>query len=354
VGLSLDSEGRLMPGDEEVALAIYQALRARGGISSDEELRKAAGVDADQAGRGRRRLNELGLVQVVDGVLEAVEPDTALVRTMDAYHANAAEQVRNATALQHLTHSLMTLYRPAATRDPSQVEVEYIVDRRRKDRTLVALETTSQRSVDAMHPGPMPSAQVLETSLERDIDTMRRGAHLRAMYPLVLLQSPRYSGYLQELHEAGVEVRLLDHAPLDMIIHDRAAVCLPADPDDPGVAMLVVRGAALIRAYSAFYDDFWLRAVPFPMAEPPGSGAAGLTLQERAVIRLMAGGLSDDQIARKMGVHRRTVQRAVAKLMERLHASSRFEAGLKLGQDPELVKALRPTPSGGPSVPAPP
>lgn len=343
-----------MPGDEELALGIYQALRARGGISSEEELCKAAGVDADQAARGRRRLHELGLVQVVDGVLEAVEPDTALVRTMDAYHANAAEQVRNATALQQLTQSLMTLYRPAGTPDPSQVEVEYLIDRRRKDRTLVALESATQHSVDAMHPGPMPSAQVLETSLERDVDTMSRGVHLRALYPLVLLQSPRHSGYLQELHDAGVEVRLLDHAPLDMIIHDRSAVCLPADPEHPGLAMLVVRGVALIRAYSAFYDDFWLRAVPYPLADAAGSGPAGLTLQERTVIRLMAGGLSDDQIARKMGVHRRTVQRAVAKLMERLNATSRFEAGLKLGQDPALVKALRPTPSGGPSVPAPP
>ncbi|SEO78237.1 helix-turn-helix transcriptional regulator [Actinacidiphila rubida] len=344
-----------MPGDEEWALAIYQALRTHGGISSEEELCKAAGVGADQAVRGRKRLHELGLAQVVDGVLEAVEPDTALVRTMDAYHANAAEQVRNATALQQLTQSLMTLYRPAATRDPAQVEVEYVIDRRRKDRTLVALESTTQRSVDAMHPGPMPSAQILETSLERDVALISRGVHLRALYPLVLLQSPRYSGYLQEMHDAGVEVRLLDHAPLDMIVHDRSSVCLPADPEHPGLAMLVVRGVALIRAYGAFYDDFWLRAVPYPAAaEPAGTGAAGLTLQERAVIRLMAGGLSDDQIARKMGVHRRTVQRAVAKLMERLNATSRFEAGLKLGQDPELVKALRPAPSGGPSVPAPP
>jgi hypothetical protein len=35
------------------------------------------------------------------------------------------------------------------------------------------------------------------------------------------------------------------------------------------------------------------------------------------------------------------VQRAVAKLMERLHASSRFEAGLKLAQDPAYAAVLR-------------
>jgi DNA-binding NarL/FixJ family response regulator len=58
------------------------------------------------------------------------------------------------------------------------------------------------------------------------------------------------------------------------------------------------------------------------------------------IIRLMASGLSDDQIARKLGVHRRTVQRAIAKLMERLNASSRFEAGLKLAGDAEFAKTF--------------
>jgi DNA-binding NarL/FixJ family response regulator len=107
--------------------------------------------------------------------------------------------------------------------------------------------------------------------------------------------------------------------------------------------MLLVRGSALIRVLVGFYEDLWLRAVPYEQAhtQDGASVAAQLTVQERTVVRLLAGGLSDDQIARKMGVHRRTVQRAVAKLMERLHASSRFEAGLKLAQDPAYAAALR-------------
>jgi DNA-binding NarL/FixJ family response regulator len=42
-----------------------------------------------------------------------------------------------------------------------------------------------------------------------------------------------------------------------------------------------------------------------------------------------------------MGVSRRTVQRAITKLMDRLHATSRFVAGFKLAKDPQFLRHLR-------------
>lgn len=73
------------------------------------------------------------------------------------------------------------------------------------------------------------------------------------------------------------------------------------------------------------------------------------------MVQLTAEGLSDERIARGTGVPRRTVQRAVAKLLDRLHAMSRFKAGLKLAQDPGLARAVRaphgegPVPGDGPA-----
>jgi DNA-binding CsgD family transcriptional regulator len=191
---------------------------------------------------------------------------------------------------------------------------------------------------------------MLAGSLREDAKLIDRGVQVRAIYPHALLQNAKYARYLHDLSELGAEVRLLGHAPCDLLIFDRTFASLPADPADrDGGAILMIRGSALAASYLAFYEDFWLRAVPYEKAagNGPPSGAE-LTPQERTVIRLMAGGLTDDQIARKMGVHRRTVQRAVSKLMERLHASSRFEAGLKLAQDPEFARTLRGAPSAQP------
>lgn len=339
-----------MPGDEEFALSIYQALRAQGGGAA-EEISAASGLDAEQSERGWRRLRALGLVQDHGGSVEPVEPDTALIRTMDAFHANAAERVRTAATLQNATQTLMTVYRPAVAREASQVEVEFLADRRRKDRALQELNGTTRKFADSLHPGPMPPAQVLEDSLGRDAEMIARGVRVRAIYPQSLLQSTRSARYLSDLSELGAEVRLVDHAPFDLLIMDHMVACLPANPDDPPRSMILIRGAALIRTYVAMYEDYWLRSTPYEHGlSGQGDGESDLTPQERVVIRLMSDGLSDDQIARKMGVHRRTVQRAVAKLMERLQASSRFEAGLKLAQDREYARALRP-PMTRPSAP---
>jgi DNA-binding CsgD family transcriptional regulator len=327
---------------EELALAVYHALRDRGGFSSEEELRVAAGMEAAQVERGRRRLERLGLIEVKDGQIVPVEPDAALVRTMLAHRAGVMEQARRDAEVHDVWASLLTVYRPAAGRDASQVEVEYLTERRRKDRALHALNEMTMRFSDSMHPGP-PPVQMLAGSLREDAKLIDRGVQVRAIYPHALLQNAKYARYLHDLSELGAEVRLLGHAPCDLLIFDRTFASLPADPADrDGGAILMIRGSALAASYLAFYEDFWLRAVPYEKAagNGPPSGAE-LTPQERTVIRLMAGGLTDDQIARKMGVHRRTVQRAVSKLLERLHASSRFEAGLKLAQDPEYARALR-------------
>ena len=338
-----------MSGVEAYALALYHALRERGG-GSTHEIGRAAGLDEEQTGRGLLRLAELGLVQDRDGQMEPVEPDTALVRTMDAYHANAAEQVLKATSLQRATQALMTVYRPAVARDASEVEVEYLTDRRRKDRALIELNTMTRESCDSLHPGTMPPMHVLEHSLAEDAAMVGRGVRVRAIYRQAVTQTPRYARYLHELAETGTEVRLIDHAPFDMLLFDSLVACVPADPDDRRGPMVMIRGTGLVNMCVALFEDYWLRGAPFEATAPGADGETELTPQERVVIRLLAGGLSDDQIARKMGVHRRTVQRAVAKLMERLQASSRFEAGLKLAQEGEFARALRPG-AGRPSAP---
>jgi DNA-binding CsgD family transcriptional regulator len=325
--------------DEDAALALYEMLRTRGG-GHGGDLYPALDPDDAQGGRGWRRLRELGLVQVRDGVAEAVDPDAALARAMDDYQANAAEQLRSGVRLQRVTEALLSVYRPSVQRETSEVAVEFITDPRRKQRTRLDLSDAARGTCGSMHPGPMPPIEVLEASLDHDRTIMARGVRSRAIYPMSCLHSPKYARYLHDLADAGVELRLVDHAPFDMLTFDEDAAVLAADPDRPSDAVIVIRGAALMRSFLAVYEDCWLRGLTLARASATSAEDSEITSQERVIIRLMASGLSDDQIARKLGVHRRTVQRAIAKLMERLNASSRFEAGLKLANDAEFAKTF--------------
>ncbi|MFI0724048.1 LuxR C-terminal-related transcriptional regulator [Streptomyces sp. NPDC021224] len=332
--------------DEDAALALYEALRARGRMTggsppSTAELYAAAELDEVQGGRGWGRLADLGLVQIRDGVAEAVDPDAALARAMDRYQANATEQLRNGVRLQRVTEALLAVYRPAVqreTRETREVAVEFVSEPRRKQRIRLDLSDAARERIDSMHPGPMPAIEVLEASLAHDRSLMERGIISRAIYPMSCLASPKYARWLHDLADAGVELRLIDHAPFDLLTFDSDAALMAADPEHPSDTLIVVRGAALMRAFRAVYEDFWLRGRPLVSSAGGGAeDADAVTAQERVIIRLMASGLSDDQIARKLGVHRRTVQRAIAKLMERLNAASRFEAGLKLARDEEFA-----------------
>ncbi|WP_433891569.1 LuxR C-terminal-related transcriptional regulator [Streptomyces sp. CA-111067] len=321
-------------GDEHDALALYRTLRAKGTATALAEVRADARLDEARAAAGWERLLALGLVQISDGVADALDPDAALSRAMDVYNADSAEHLRDGIRLQSVANSLMSVYRPAVAREFDEVATEYLTDPRRKERVRVELSDALRFTCDSMHPGPMPPMSVLDGSLRHDADIIGKGVRVRDMYPLSVLQSAKYVRYLQDLAGLGAEVRLVDHAPFDALIFDGHTVAIAPDRQNPSQSMLVIRGAVLVGTYVELYEDYWLRAIP--LAEATGSGLEDkeFSPQERVIIRLMAAGLSDDQIARKLGVSRRTVQRSVARLMERLGAASRFEAGLRLAREP--------------------
>ncbi|MGH3118350.1 MAG: response regulator transcription factor [Gaiellales bacterium] len=54
-----------------------------------------------------------------------------------------------------------------------------------------------------------------------------------------------------------------------------------------------------------------------------------LSPDEQKLLMLLTVGLKDQVIARQLGIAGRTVERHVAKLMRRLNAKSRFQAGVE-------------------------
>jgi hypothetical protein len=129
------------------------------------------------------------------------------------------------------------------------------------------------------------------------------------------------------LVDGGGQVRTLAQLPQSAVIFDRAlAVLLGADEDGQPTAQRV-RDGNLVRCLAGLFDKLWEGGTPFT-AEQNGYEPVADDLRY-ALAQLMADGLTDEVIARRLGMSVRTCRRHVAALLRSLDSISRFQAGVQ-------------------------
>jgi len=318
------------PNAADIGLALYQTLRTNGSCVPAKAA-AAIGLTEAEAEAGWRELEELGLIRPGDtaDVVDPVEPDTALIELLARQRVSLRRQRDELTSIVTAAESLMERYRPAVMRENAEIEVELVTKDHRRRQFLRDFDATITESASWMHPGPLPSSEVLAGSLTADNALIARGIKVRAIYGQSINSAPRQRKYLSDLTAAGVDVRLAPQVPFDLLMADTHSALVLANPDDPSGPAVVVRGPALVRSYVAMYEDCWLRSVPYSSNVANGLDPdSELTEQHRTTMRLLANGLTDERIARKLGVSLRTVSRLVSEIMRYLEAESRFQAGV--------------------------
>ncbi|MEU8192520.1 helix-turn-helix transcriptional regulator [Microbispora amethystogenes] len=145
---------------------------------------------------------------------------------------------------------------------------------------------------------------------------------LRAIVPHAALSSPAVREMYERFTAAGANLRALDEVPSWFLALGDGTAWLPVQwgvplPDN-AYNCCVVHAPAAAGALRALFGELWARAAPIS----PHSGA-------RQVLRLAAQGLSDDAVARRLGVSVRTVRARFAEAMAELGAQSRFHAGVE-------------------------
>ncbi|MFD7741581.1 LuxR C-terminal-related transcriptional regulator [Streptomyces sp. MJM8645] len=155
---------------------------------------------------------------------------------------------------------------------------------------------------------------------------MAAGVVYRSIYHGCAFDDPVAGPNMARMVEAGEQARTLDEPPLKLALgdDDLAIVTLAAD-GRPGVVSLLIRPSGLLRALAAVFETLWRLAVPASVS------AVDLQIGERdrRILTLMASGATDDAIARRLGLGRRTVVRRVSALLAQLGATTRFQAGVQ-------------------------
>ncbi|MFI9158956.1 hypothetical protein [Kitasatospora aureofaciens] len=307
---------------------VYRCLVARP-RARIQELAPAAGLDADTVLAVLRDLAEEGAAVAFDPAHSTDDRDhcwEALPPARVVETVLQRDALRQATA-RRAGDELERLYRYARRDAGTYGALEVVEDRAEVMAASNRLQLAARHQVRVIDVPPYSgsSAHYLDQeALQRR--RMAAGVVYRAIYQGCAFEDPVAGPNMARMVEAGEQARTLDEPPLKLAIGDEdlAIVTLPADGRD-GVVSLLVRPSGLLNALAAVFETLWRLAVP--------ATVAGVDLRiderDRRILTLMASGATDDAIARRLGLGRRTVVRRVSTLLAHLGATTRFQAGVQ-------------------------
>jgi DNA-binding CsgD family transcriptional regulator len=181
---------------------------------------------------------------------------------------------------------------------------------RSAERDVANLETAHYRNPPDARSAKVPPADLLD-----------RGVRFRNVYARPVLELPFAGEMVRRCAEGGWELRVLPDLPMKMVLVDSRAALLPLDPTGMSGAVLV-RASVIVAALRMYFELLWAHAQPLHDT----GGTSKLTTQQRTVLRLMIGGMTDAAIARHLNVSERTVRRHISAALDLMRVDNRITA----------------------------
>ncbi len=318
-------------GLDTMSEAVYRAMLAnpQDGVAA---LVHRLDLPEDSVRQALDTLSELALLRPShdrQGELRAVSPDVGMEILMARQQAELAAQQLRIEASRAAAAQLIAEYselRPAA--DHPGVEQLVGLDQIRDRLSRLAREMKSE--VMTFAPDGAHTSDSIEAARPIDKEQLDRGIRMRTVYLDSVRNSPVTVEYVNWLSAQGGQVRTVPSLPTRLIVVDRATAVIPVSSDDSAAGAVVLTGHGTLTALCALFESVWAGARP--LGEVAAKDSLGLSAQEATTVRLLADGLTDEAIAKRLGVSPRTARRLATELMERLGARSRFEAGVRAVQ----------------------
>lgn len=301
----------------------YQRLLAQSGRElvsvADSMLR-----DPEQLLHDLRPLLTAGIVRIEDSRVYVATPAESVALLLRQTAAAAASAT---TTLEDLARAIPHLAAPAVRPKPGEVVDVTPIDGEISSGgspvpLLRALITEGAGDLLWLRPDLFPKPR--EDAMAGVVaEVVAQGRASRAIYPYRAWNDHREA--IEHRAEVGEQIRLLPTLPSRLLIIGATHAILPEPLGFVDEPRSLVRQAGLVHALTLWFEALWEQARPLPDQEAPGTGAE----LNRFVIRELARGARDEQIARTLGISLRTVRRRVAALMTELGADSRFAAGVE-------------------------
>ncbi|MFF4318893.1 LuxR C-terminal-related transcriptional regulator [Streptomyces sp. NPDC001568] len=183
------------------------------------------------------------------------------------------------------------------------------------------------------------------------LDHVRRPARHRALHQHAVRTHTATLRHIERLVGAGCEVRTLDHVIDPLIIIDRTVAYVPGRIG-ARTSALEIRQPSLVSFLVQVFEEAWERGTSLaPRSCDPRSSRTvepGIADEiQRAVMRLLVAGHTDEAIARRLGTSRRTVAAHVSRIAAALRSRSRAQLGYLIATTGMLPGDERREPDGG-------
>jgi DNA-binding CsgD family transcriptional regulator len=303
------------------------AVRERG-LQSEEAVADELGLHPGVVTTGIDRLLDLGLLRRdVAGRLVPINPAFGAGALISTVELEIRERQQFIDDVRRQVDTFLPLY--VAGRQAEQAEqptdVETLTSAAEVMGALHRANESCRESIVGIRCGGWPQAG--DDALTYDLSLLRRGVEAALIYHHRTRVDLSDKRRIKQLVAAGASVRTDDYLSRSMAIFDRrVAFVFGGDPAAPHQAT-VVRDPGTIAFLGDIFERMWHDAAPY---DTGGAGYGGvLDDMHGTIARMLANGMTDEVVARRLGLSVRTVRRHIADLFRHLDAVSRFQAGAR-------------------------
>ncbi|MFD9367637.1 LuxR C-terminal-related transcriptional regulator [Streptomyces sp. NPDC060020] len=339
-----------LPEVDHAAIVLYRWTLVQGGLAPSALPRAAAetGLTEEECRAAVRSLTDTCLLRTAGDGWQAVSPQAAgahLLSGPEAALRAHEEQLRaRREQLQNRRDAftgLIPVYLQARQHVFPQGTIDHLPDQFAVRALLTeVIDGCRAEILVSKHGGSFPEAALRE-ALPRDLALLERGVRMRSLYQHATRFDPVTRAHAERLIGAGAEIRTLPEVLPQMIVVDGELGFLPSRS---GGALLIREPDLLGYLLDVFHRD-WEYATPFATG-PQAAHDISETVRQ-SILALLAKGLKDDTIARRLAISLRTCRRHVSELLLQLGANSRFQAGV-IAERQGLTQGRGPAPEHPP------
>ncbi|MFF2522211.1 LuxR C-terminal-related transcriptional regulator [Streptomyces liangshanensis] len=257
----------------------------------------------------------IGLIQNRGGRFHALDPRGATNELLATVQTDLASTISNLALVPVLeglvgTFDLERFFGGAAG--------EFLPSREQMNARIGEVTGAATHELYAAQPehpvDRSPEMQAMGTA--RTVAALARGVHVRTIYPAAGRDHAQTQSYVGEVMALGAEVRTLSVAFPRMIVIDRDHLFIENHTvarADQHAGWHMTDHQTVLWA-RALFEMMWEPAAVWGSPGKTTSGAAAITARQHAILRALAAGGSQDQVAAQIGLAPRTVNKEVAEL----------------------------------------